>query len=89
MKHTGTSTATITNISSQALAGPLQLVLSGLAAGVTAANATGTWGGNPYWTATASSLAPGASVSVSVTLSYQTGTNVSATATVVSGTLRN
>jgi len=89
IKHTGTETVTIKNTSGQALTGPLQLVFSGLGAGVTAANATGTWGGNPYWTATGSSLAPGASVSVSVTLSYQTGTNVSATAAVVSGTLRN
>jgi glycosidase len=89
IKKTGTETVTITNISGQALAGPVQLVLSGLSAGVTAANATGTWGSNPYWTATASALGPGASVSLSVTFSYSAGTNVSTTAAVYSATLRN
>ncbi|HEX3685445.1 MAG TPA: alpha-amylase family glycosyl hydrolase [Bryobacteraceae bacterium] len=89
IKKTGTETVTIQNISGQALAGPLQLVLAGLSSGVTAVSPSGTWGGNPYWTATGSSLAPGASVSVSVTLSYATGTNVSATAAVYSATLRN
>ena len=89
VKKTGSETVTIKNTSGQALAGPLQLVLTGLSSGVTAVGPTGTWGGNPYWTATASSLGPGASVSLTVTLSYETGTNVSATPAVYSATLRN
>jgi len=80
---------TITNTSGQALAGPLQLVFTNMPAGVTAVGPTGTWGGNPYWTATGSALGPGASVSVTVTLSYSTGTSVSTTAALYSGTLRN
>jgi hypothetical protein len=89
IKHTGSATITIKNTGGQTLAGPLQLVLSNLPAGVTAANSTGAWGGNPYWTATASSLGAGASVSVTITLSYSAGTNVTSTPTVYSAALRN
>ena len=88
VKKQGTETVTITNTSGATISGPIQLVLSGLAAGVTAVNNTGTFNGNPYWTATGGSLAPGGSVQVSVTLAYASGSNTSATSTVYSGNLQ-
>jgi predicted extracellular nuclease len=62
-----TGTLTITNVSSSSIVSPLQLVLSNLSAGATLANATGTGPVGPYITAMSSgSLAPGASVAVTV-----------------------
>jgi hypothetical protein len=89
IKKTGSETVTVTNTAGQNLAGPLQLVVSNLPAGVTLVNATGTWGGNPYVTVTGSSLAPGASVSLTLTFSYSAGPSFNATPQVYSGTLRN
>lgn len=83
----GTETVTITNSGGSTLPGPVLLVLSGLPVGVTAVNNTGTFGGNPYWTVSAGSLAPGASAPVTVTLGYAIGTNVTATSSVYSGSL--
>ena len=83
----GTTTFTVTNTSGSAIAGPIQLVLSGLAAGVTAANNTGTFNGNPYWRVTAGSLGPSAPVSVTVQLNYASSTAVSVMPTVYSGNL--
>jgi hypothetical protein len=54
----------VTNTTSQTISGPIQVVASGMPAGVTGANNTGTFNGNPYWTATGGSLAPGASVQI-------------------------
>jgi hypothetical protein len=75
---TGTETVTITNTSASPISAPIELVLSIVGSGVRAVNNTGTLtaaqGGNPYWTALSSgSLAPGASVTVTVTLSYGVG----------------
>jgi hypothetical protein len=72
---TGTETFTLTNTSASPIFAPLELVLSITGSGVTAANNTGNLtaaeGGAPYWTALSTgSLAPGASVTVTVTLSY-------------------
>jgi hypothetical protein len=83
----GTETFTITNTSAQTISGPVQLILSGLPSGVTAANSTGTFESNPYWTVTSGSLAPGASAQVTVTLAYPSGTNVTASTSVYSGSL--
>jgi uncharacterized repeat protein (TIGR01451 family) len=63
---TYTGTFTITNTSSSSLNGPFTLVLENLPAGVTAANNTGTYRGNPTWTAGAGSLSPGASTTIAV-----------------------
>jgi hypothetical protein len=66
---TGTfnGTMTVRNTSAQSIAGPIEIVLTHLAAGVTLSNATGTTGGNPYITVPGVvSLAPGQSASVSV-----------------------
>jgi beta-glucosidase len=75
---TGTETVTITNTSASPISAPIELVLSIVGSGVKAVNNTGTLtaaqGGDPYWTALSSgSLAPGASVTVTVTLSYGVG----------------
>jgi sugar lactone lactonase YvrE len=85
VKHVGSETVTITNTSANAIAAPLQLVLSGLPSTVTAVNNTGTYQGNPYWTVSTSSLAPGASVQVTVQFSYTAGTNFVTSSTVYSG----
>jgi glycosidase len=88
--HTGTITVTVTNISTQTLLGPLQLVFMNLPGGVTVKNATGIWGGNPYITIDASSLAPNAAVPVTITFTYMPSTNFTLpTAAVYSGMLRN
>jgi hypothetical protein len=86
IKQQGTETVTVKNTSAQTISGPLELVL-GLSAGVTAVNNTGTFNGNPYWTVTAGSLAPGASAQVTVTLGYASGTTVSTSSSVYSGSL--
>ena len=86
IKQQGTETVTVKNTSAQTISGPLELVL-GLSAGVTAVNNTGTFNSNPYWTVTAGSLAPGASAQVTVTLGYASGTIVSTTSSVYSGSI--
>ena len=67
ISRTFNGTVTITNISSGALSGPFQILLTGLTAGVTLANATGDFSGSPFLTVPAvASLAPGHSATVSV-----------------------
>jgi Fibronectin type III-like domain len=87
---TGTETVTITNTSASPIFAPIELVLSIVGTGVTAVNNTGNLtapqGGDPYWTALSSgSLAPGASVVVTVTLSYGVGNFTTANPMVYSG----
>jgi hypothetical protein len=80
-------TLTITNTSSAALTAPLQLVLSNLTSGDTLANATGTGAAGPYITALSSgSLAPGASVEVTVRIDAPQSTAPTFTTLVYSGT---
>jgi hypothetical protein len=83
---TGTETFTITNTSGATIPGPIGLLLGISNSAVTAANATGTFLGNPYWSA-AGSLAPGASVNIPVSFSYTLGTTFTTTANVYSGGL--
>ena len=85
----GTTTFTVTNTGTSTVAGPIQLVLANLPAGVTPANSTGDWGGNPYWTVTGSSLTAGASAQVTVNLKYAPPAAVSVTPSVYTGALRN
>jgi glycosidase len=80
----GAETFTVFNSSAQTITGPLQLVLT-LPAGVTAANKSGTYLGNPYWTINVCSLAAGASSTVTVQLQYTNGTAVQTTPAVYSG----
>jgi polygalacturonase/pectin methylesterase-like acyl-CoA thioesterase len=81
---TGTGPFTIINTGSSTIAGPINLVLTVSNPAVKAANAAGTFLGNPYWTS-AGSLAPGASATISVSFSYTVGTAFTAVATVYSG----
>ena len=83
----GTETVTIKNTGGSSIAGPLQLVIAGFPAGVSAANNTGTSAGLPYWTASAGALAAGNSVPVTVEFSYTAGTSFTQTKTVYSGSL--
>jgi hypothetical protein len=65
--QTFNGTITLTNTGPTAIAGPLQVVLAGLPAGVTLVNASGSHKGLPYVTApSASPLAPGASLVVQI-----------------------
>jgi len=85
IKKQGSETVTVTNTSGQTISGPVEVVLSGLPAGVTAVNSTGTFQGNPYWAVSAGSFASGASAQVTLTLGYASGTSVTASASVYSG----
>ena len=58
-------TITVTNKGAQTIAGPIDVLLTNLSAGVTLTNAAGTSSGSPYIT-TAGPLAPGASVTLAV-----------------------
>jgi hypothetical protein len=75
---TGTETVKVTNTSGATISGPLELVLAINNPAVTAKNAVGLFGGNPYWT-TAGSLAPGASVTFTVTFNYALGASFATT----------
>jgi hypothetical protein len=86
LSKTGTETITVTNTSSNTLAGPIELVLSISNASVTATNASGTYQGKPYWTS-AGSLAPGASATFTITFSYPLGTTFTTTPSLYSGAL--
>jgi hypothetical protein len=82
--HVGTMTVKVTNTSGAIIAGPLQLMLAINNSAVTATNSTGTFNGNPYWTS-AGSLAPGASVNLTITLNYPLGTTFTTTPSLYSG----
>jgi hypothetical protein len=66
-------TLTLTNSGATALTGPLQIALKGLPAGVALANASGSQAGAPYITASVTTLAPGASITVPLSFT-KTGT---------------
>jgi predicted extracellular nuclease len=82
-KYSGS--VTFTNTTGAALAGPLQFRLDGLSAGVTLDGATGTQNGAPYITLPVSSLAPGASVTVTTTFTNPGKVNVGFTPMLFSG----
>jgi hypothetical protein len=84
--RTYNSTVTVQNATQQSIAGPLQLVLTGLPAGVTLANAAGTTGGSPYITVTSGSLAAGKSASVKIQVSATSASSITYTPQVYSGT---
>ncbi len=69
---TGTETIKVTNKTGAVIPGPLELVVAINNPAVTAKNASGVYNSNPYWT-TAGSLAPGASVTFTVTFNYALG----------------
>jgi predicted extracellular nuclease len=80
-----TGTLTITNTGSSTLAGPFQVELDNLTAGVTLVNASGTHLGAPYLTAANTTLAPGQSISIAVSFKNPAKVNLSYSATIYSG----
>jgi predicted extracellular nuclease len=80
-------TVTVTNRSGSSIAGPIQIALSSLAAGVTLVNASGNLAGTPYIASGAASLAPNASVSVGVQFRVTGSARVAYSINTWSGTL--
>ena len=83
-KYSGT--VKITNTSGAALNGPLHLVLQGLPAGVTLDGKSGEQGGAPYLTLPGTSLAAGASVTVTTSFTNPSKTSIGYTAKLINGT---
>ncbi|ALK96351.1 endonuclease/exonuclease/phosphatase [Massilia sp. WF1] len=85
---TGKSTGSVsfTNTSGATISGPLQAVLEGLPAAVTVDNKSGSFAGSPYITLPATSLAPGATVTVSATFSNPNKLNITFTPKLYTGT---
>jgi hypothetical protein len=81
-KYTGS--VTITNGGGQTVAGPLQLHLQGLSAGVTLDNKTGDKAGVPYITLPAADLAPGQSVTLTTTFSNPSTVSIGYTPMLIS-----
>jgi VCBS repeat-containing protein len=81
------ATLTVTNISSAALTGPIQVLLTDLAQGVTMVNNDGTFQDSPYITVTVNNLAPNASASVVLQVYDPTRTDVTCIAIIYSGGL--
>ena len=79
------STLTLKNIGSNPVPGPIQVVLHGLPAGVTVANAAGTNNGDPYVATDPTVIAPGATVTVLVQFQRTGSQNISYTTRVLSG----
>jgi hypothetical protein len=75
-----------TNTSGAALSGPLQYVLQGLPNGVTLDNKSGDFNGAPYVTLPGATLAPGATVTVALTFTNPSKTNITFTSKLYSGT---
>lgn len=80
------STVTLQNQTQKSIAGPLQLVLTNLPAGVALSNATGATGGSPYITVTSQALAAGRSVSVAIRITAQSAAQITYTPVIYSGT---
>ncbi len=80
-----TGTVTLTNNSASTLNAPLQLKLVGLPAGVSLQNASGTNAGAPYISLGGASLAPGASLSVPLSISNPAKVSVAYTVQLFSG----
>ncbi len=88
VSQTFNGTVTITNISSGVINGPLQILFTGLTAGVTLANATGNFSGAPYLTVPAvASLAPGQSATVSVQFDNPSFGTINFTPVIYSGSI--
>lgn len=84
--NTYNGTLTVKNIGTQNVAGPLQVILTNLPAGVTLANQSGTALGSPYLTVPGiTSLAPAQSVKVSVQFNDAAGVVINFAPLVYSG----
>ncbi len=78
-------TITVTNTGSTTLTGPFKVVLTGLTSGVTLANANGSYQGAPYLNVNTASLAPGKTMTVSVSFSNPNKVGVSYSTRVYTG----
>jgi hypothetical protein len=86
--QTFNGTVTIRNVSSAPISGPFQIVFTSLTAGVTLADATGTFAGNPFITVPLSGgLGPGQSTSVAVQFRNPANAAINFTPVVYSGSL--
>jgi uncharacterized protein len=87
-RATGKYSAKVTfkNTGEQAISGPFHVSFSGLAAGITVDNASGSKDGAPYITAADAGLAPGATATVNVTFSNPARAAISYGNTIYSGT---
>jgi len=79
------ATMTVKNTSASSIAGPIEVAMTNLTAGVTMTNSSGTFNGSPYITVSAGPLAPGASVSVSIQFSNPSNGFISYTPVSYSG----
>ena len=82
-KYTGT--LSFTNKSAAAISGPFQVMFDGLPAGVTLDNKSGDQNGSPYVTVNNGAIAPGATVTLSMTFSNPSKALVSYTTKIISG----
>ena len=82
-KYTGT--LSFTNKTSAPISGPFHVLFSGLSAGVTLDNKTGDQGGYPYMTANGGTIAPGATITVSITFSNPNKVVVGYTPKIITG----
>ncbi len=87
VSRTFNGTVTITNISSNPISGPFQVLFTVLTAGVTLVNATGNFSGSPYLTATVPSLAAGQSAIVSVQFNNPSLGTINFTPVIYSGSI--
>jgi len=88
LTRTFNGTLTVKNTSGQSIAGPIEIVLTNLTAGVTLLNATGTTAGNSYITVVPSgSLAPGQSANIAVRFGDPSNGSIHFTPVVYSGSL--
>jgi hypothetical protein len=88
VSETFNGTVTLTNIGSSAISGPLQILFTGMPAGVTLANATSNLSGTPYMTvSTAADLTPGQSVTVNVQFSNPSNATINLAPAIYSGSI--
>jgi hypothetical protein len=86
--QTFNGTVTIQNVSSNAIYGPFEVVVTALTANVTLVNATGAFNGNSYLTVpTMASLTPGQSATVAVQFRDPSNAVINFTPVVYSGSL--
>ena len=87
LTRTYNGTVTITNTSQQTINGPIQALFQINTAGVTLANASETFNGNQYITASASPLGPGQAVTFPVRFNNPSNALINSTVKTDSGTL--
>jgi hypothetical protein len=88
VSQTFNGTVTLTNISSSAISGPLQILFTGMPGNVTLVNATANLSGTPYLTVPAvGSLAPSQSVTVTVQFRNPSDTTINLSPVIYSGSI--